>query len=238
MLGSLITIFISINIWLALFKDNISVRGVNISDMINFVVINAVISSLSWASIGRFIAEKVKDGSIIIDFIRPVNFKYYVFTEQIGQNCYHFVFGTILPCLIISNIYGFSLPHSPLLLLYFLCAFIFGIFLNFQIEYVLGLLAFWFKTSFYVDWFLGGFKTLFAGSFVPLWFYPKFLYDVSLIMPFRFVSFEPISLYLGKIPVGGEIRIITMQAVWLIMLLVLEKIMWQSIQEKVIIHGG
>jgi ABC-2 type transport system permease protein len=238
MFGALVSIFISINIWLALYKDNISVKGIYLSDMINFTIINALILSISSANIGRFIAEKVKDGSIIVDFIRPVNFKCYVFAEQIGQNCYHFIFGTIVPCMVISIIYGFNLPKSPILFSYFICAFVFGIFLNFQIEYVLGLLAFWFKTSFYIDWFLGAFKTLFAGSFVPLWFYPELLYKISLFMPFRFVSFEPISLYLGKIPQGSETNIILVQTVWLMLLIVLEKIMWIRIQKKVVIHGG
>lgn len=238
MFGSLVGIFISVSIWMALFKSDTSVKGIYLKDMINFVIINAFISSVSSARIGWFIAEKVKDGSIIVDFIRPVNFKYYVFADQIGNNCYHFVFATLLPCTVIALLYGISLPKNAILMLYFILALFLGILLNFYIEYVLGSLAFWFKTSFYVDWLLGAFKTLFAGSFVPLWFYPDFLYNLSMIMPFRFVSFEPIALYLGKIPAGGEMRIILTQVIWLIFFVAVEKLMWARIQTKIIIHGG
>lgn len=238
MFASFVAIFISINIWQALFRSNAVVNGVTLPDMVTYVIISAFLTAFSSANIGTFIANKVKDGSIIIDFIRPVNFKRYVFSEQIGQNAYSLLFGVALPCVVMALVYGFRFPENPVILVYFIAALLLGAWLNYQIEYVLGLLSFWFKTSFYVDWFLNAFHILFAGTVVPLWFYPDALYKISAVMPFRFVTFEPISLYLGRLAPGTEWQVPAFQICWILGLVLLEKIMWSRIQRKIEIYGG
>lgn len=238
MFGALVGVFISINIWLALYGDTGAVNGISLPDMIDYVILNALIISLSSCSIGTFIANKVKDGSIIVDFIRPVNFKYYVFSEQIGSNLYQFVFSSIVPVAAVALVYGFRLPSDPLLLVCAIVAMLLGIALNFQIEYLMGLLSFWFKTSFYVDWILRACWTLFAGAAVPLWFYPDFLYRLSSYLPFRFISFEPIALFLGKVAPGREWGVLAFQTVWIAALVLIERFMWSRIQRRIVIHGG
>jgi ABC-2 type transport system permease protein len=237
-ISTLINLSVQISVWEALIKGRESVNGITFSDMVNFVVINMIALSLSNTDIGSRLAEKISNGSIVIDFIRPVSLKVYLFSEELGSNVFRTIFSTIPACIMAVIVWKFKLPTNILNLLFFTVSIILGIALNYYINYVLGLLAFWFKTSFYVDWILGAFFTLFSGTFVPLWFYPKVLYDISKILPLRFVTFEPIQIYLGKLSYTESLKTILIQLFWFTALVLLERFTWSKAQTTITVQGG
>ena len=187
---------------------------------------------------GLRMAEKVQDGFIAVDLIRPVNFKFYLFAEDLGDNCFRLVFSALPACIFVAIFFGFTLPDQAATFILFLISLVNGLILIYYINYLLGLLAFWFKTSFYVDWLLGAFITLFAGSIVPLWFYPDLLYRISKFLPFRLVMFDPLAIYLEKISYSDSLKVILTQIAWIFALMVLEKYVWKKAQAQITIHGG
>lgn len=79
---------------------------------------------------------------------------------------------------------------------------------------------------------------LFAGTVVPLWFYPTVLYNIAMVLPFRFISYEPVSIFIGRTSLGDGWLVIVMQIVWLAIFIALEAYIWNRVQRKVIIQGG
>jgi len=79
---------------------------------------------------------------------------------------------------------------------------------------------------------------IFSGSTVPLWFYPDWLNIVGLFLPFRLMAFEPIRIFMGHADLSGAIEIIAHQALWIVGLYVLERLVWREIQNNVFIQGG
>lgn len=237
-LTSVFQLFIQISIWSALYGESGSVDGISLIDMMNFIIITTVMDSLVRSRIAERLATKIQDGSIGGDFLKPIVLKHYLMMEQIGENIFYTLFTTLPVCLVASMFLGFRLPDNLVTIGLFLVSSVLGIILILYINYILGLLAFWFKTSFYVRWFLGAFFLLFGGNMVPLWFYPEFLYKISMILPFRLVSFEPIQIYLGKVSGQEGLNIILLQGVWLIGLFFMEKMIWYKAQEVVTVQGG
>lgn len=237
-LTSVFQLFIQISIWSALYGKSGSVDGISLVDMINFIIITTVMDSLVRSRIADRLAMKIQDGSIGGDFLKPITLKYYLMMEQVGENVFYTLFTTLPVCLVASIFLGFRLPDSIVTIGLFFISSVLGIILILYINYILGLLAFWFKTSFYVRWFLSAFFLVFGGNMVPLWFYPDLLYRISLILPFRLVSFEPIQIYLGKLSTQEAINIILLQGVWLLGLFMMEKIIWNKAQEIVTVQGG
>jgi ABC-2 type transport system permease protein len=236
-LSAIFAIFVQISIWFALLKDRGSIDGVSFQDMVIFVVINMVVMTLTSSDIGEHFAQKVQDGSICLDLIRPINLKYFMLAEQLGANCYHLVFRSLPVCLIAAILLQMKIPGFISSLL-FLISMINGLILIYLINYLAGMLAIWFKTSMFMDWFLHAFFSLFAGTVVPLWFYPDFLRKISGFLPFHLVSFEPISIFLGKLDLSSSVRVIMMQIIWIVLCILLERFMWARAQKKIIVHGG
>ena len=58
-------------------------------------------------------------------------------------------------------------------------------------------------------------------------------------MPFEYISYVPMLIYLGKLNAGGVARAIGMQIVWIAVLLAIGDGLWRwSSQRKVTIQGG
>lgn len=237
LLGSLITLLIQINVWYALLGER-SVKGITFDDMINFVIINMIVRSLTYSSIANRLAEKIQNGLIAIDFIRPINLKYYLISEEIGRNCFNAIFNSIPVCMVAIVFFKFQLPVSTMGLILFIISILNGMSLILFLNYVLGLLCFWFKTAFSINWFLNACTALFSGFVVPLWFYPEWLLNISKVLPFRLISFEPISIYLGKLSVAESVKVIIIQYIWIIILLILEKVIWKKAQRIITVQGG
>lgn len=206
--------------------------------MVAFVLINTVVLSMTRSNIGNKLAQRFEDGTIATDFIRPVSLKYYLISEQMGENLYSTLFHIIPVCVIGVLFLQFQLPGEPWQLTMFVITLLLGMWLVYQIHYLVGLLVFWLKTSMYTNWMLNALMELFAGSVVPLWFYPDMLYKLAMLLPFRFISFEPIAIYLGKTSFAASLQVLAMQAAWIAGLLLLEKTVWRQVQKKVIIQGG
>ena len=115
---------------------------------------------------------------------------------------------------------------------------ILGITLQYLFSYVIGLLSFWVKTSSFVTWFMGAFTSLFGGSIIPLWFYPDFLRGIARHLPFRYISFEPVAIYLGQTDTNQFLPTICMQLVWIILIYILGRVLWSRAEKLVIVQGG
>ena len=78
--------------------------------------------------------------------------------------------------------------------------------------------------------------TLFGASAIPLWFYPDWLAKVSLFLPFRYISYEPILIFLGESE--SPLTAIILQLAWLAVLFLIEKLVWRRAERKLIVQGG
>jgi len=237
-IGSLITLFIQISLWYALMGNGGSIGGISFQDMFNYLIINTVVLALVYSNAGNELAKKVQDGSIAIDLIRPTSLKYFLLSQDLGNNLFVVVFSVLPVCLVSIAIFGFRLPSDIIRICLFLLSLVNGIIIIFLINYIFGLLAFWLKSTWYISWYTGALFKLFGGTFVPIWFYPRFLQNISEALPFRLVTFEPISIFTGKLSLASSAYVILYQLIWIVILNITEKLVWNRAQSKISIQGG
>lgn len=237
-IGNFLWIFIQVSVWQALFEHNATVEGISLTDMISFVILNLFITSLSRTNLGVRLGERINSGQIVNDFIKPINIKYFLFSEDFGGKLFNLIFTVIPTVTIASYFWGFSLPVLNINLILFLITVINGLIISYNLSFIFGLFAFWLKDSWYVDWYLRALTKLFGGTLVPLWFYPDLLYKISKVLPLRLIVFEPINIYLDKISYQQAVDVIYQQLIWIVVLLVIEKLVWKLAQKKITIFGG
>lgn len=236
--GAAVSIIVQISIWQALYNGKKTVNGVSLSDMMTYVIINLFLSAVTYSSIANRLAGKVRSGEIGIDFVKPVNLKYYLMAEDFGNALYRMIFTFLPTCIVSTFIVRFKLQPDLGHAFLFIISTLLGIVLMYYIHYILGLLSFWFKNSLYTNFLLSACFTLFGGSVVPLWFYPDALRAAAEAMPFRYVTFEPISIYLGKVNYKSALLILVMQLFWIILFMFVEKCIWNNAQKVVTVQGG
>ena len=237
-IAKLALLFVMVSIWESLYKTRSSMSGISLSDMISFVIINMLLSSITRSNIANKIAQKVEDGSICVELTKPVSFQLLMFSEDMGDNLFEILFSTLPICLFALFFYGFKPPANIYDFAFFLLGLFNGIILVFLINYSMGLITFWVKKTSFVEWFFEAFFKLFSGSVIPLWFYPDLLKEISSVLPFRFITFEPIAIYVGKMSVIDSVKVIIMQLSWIGIMLIINSLVWSRVQKKLVVHGG
>ena len=230
--------FIQICVWTALYNGRNLVNGVSLSDMISYVMVSSFVSSLSYSGIALKIANQVKDGTIGNELCRPINYKDMIMYHEIGANLFHSICIRLPVVLLFGFLIKVVIPASGLNFLLFFISVIFGITIVYGLNFIYGMLAFWLKTSEYVNFISRALMTLFAGRFVPIWFYPEFLKKIGQVLPFRFITFEPMQIYLGKVDSHQTLVILLSQVIWIAALTIIQQIMWKAVQKHLVIQGG
>jgi ABC-type uncharacterized transport system, permease component len=231
-------LFISVSIWTSLFASRGVVDGVGLKDMVAFLVINLLLRNITRSRSSYIIGDKINSGEIITDLLKPISFNFYMFASQIGKNLYSTAFSTLPVCILAMIFYDFTLPDNLNNIILFIITAILGVILMYYIDYVSGLLSFWLKNGLYMDFFTGALFEIFSGATIPLWFYPGGLRSISNVLPFRLITFEPVSIYLGKVTALESLNIICAQLVWVMIFILLERFIWSKATKVVTIHGG
>ncbi len=79
---------------------------------------------------------------------------------------------------------------------------------------------------------------LFSGLLLPMTFFPHAIQKVLALMPFEYISYVPMLIYLGKLNAGGVARALGIQMLWIAILLAIGDGLWRWSSRKVIIQGG
>lgn len=237
-IGNVLNIFVNICIWQALYANKATVHGVTFADMITYVLLSLLLLMISSSSINMKIHYQIRDGSVANNLIRPISFKYINVFEDLGENLFGSLFAYLPAMILFGFIYGIKLPPRFDLFILFVVSSILGIFIAYSISFIYGLLTFWFQDATYMNFLSRALMTLFSGCFIPLWFYPDFLFKISMALPFHLITFEPLAIYLGKTDFYGGLLTISLQLVWIIVLWVVRKWMWNGVQKHIVVQGG
>jgi ABC-2 type transport system permease protein len=182
--------------------------------------------------------EKVNNGDIAIDFIRPINIKLYWFAEQVSEHICIALFSCV-PVLIVSSVlWGIIIPGSILQMIQFSFSLLFAVILTYYIEYTAGVCIFWTKSQTYTRQIVSGLRSIFSGASIPLWFYPDWLFRICKALPFRMMSYEPIQIYLGRLGVRESWNVLMLQLLWILVFYGLERLVWSILKTEVVINGG
>lgn len=232
-LGFLIQEFL----WQALLGTGIR-SDTSFPDMLLYVLINQFMLQLTRTNVAGMIENAMIDGTISMELLRPVSYKGYMLSQTLGKNIYRSLTASV-PILILSLFFLSKavLPdvvHIPM----FILSALLGIAIQFEVLYLAGLLAFWLQRCWFISFYLKGLRSIFGGTAVPIWFYPEFLKTLSYWLPFRYMTFEPINIFLGKTSVEQAWMPLLAAALWLTGLSMADRLVWQAATKKLIVNGG
>lgn len=238
-LGNILALIVQYYIWKALLLKEITMNNMRdgMQYMINYIVLSAVIKSLTESGIISELNEKIRSGNILMDLIKPFDFMMFMFCSKIAKSTYKFFFLSLPLLLFGVFVFGLSSPS-----LYVVCwgviVVIDGIIIMFLMEYILGLLSFWFQQTWILERFLNDFIKLFSGAIIPIWLFPKSIQTISQYLPFRYIYYEPITVFTSMVGVNSIVRLLIFQVLWMIILWMISKILWIKAVKKITICGG
>lgn len=231
---------LKISIWQALYssRGGMSLAGIDLNEMIAYNMIISFSGKFVACRVMLDINDMVQKGDIAQRLLLPLGFRRHMFFTTLSSNLFWTLYSAIPPTLLAVAIYGMKFNLNTINIPFYLVSLVLAMFISFLLNFLLGLIVFWFNNAFFLDWMAGAFFSLFSGTFVPMWFFPNWLNLLSKLLPFRYIVYEPTAILLGRNTYDGNMQVLAMQVLWIGVLLLLGEIVWRKAKKRVFLQGG
>lgn len=237
MAGLLVSVYLLRVVWVAVYGHRQAMAGVSLPEQIAYSSIVTVQAWLITPSALYDVAQRVREGAVGMDLLRPIGFLQQVVIGQAGSTlaALPFMFVLVPAALLIGRALP---PVSALAAAQYVLALFIGWVIMSLLGAVVGMLAFWtleVSGTFTVYQMVSSFL---AGSLVPLWFMPSWLHTIAAALPFEASSYVPLALYLGRTHGTAAWLLLAEQAGWAIAAWFVLKLVWSRALRRVVIQGG
>ncbi len=210
----------------------------NIDYMSGYVLISSIIGVFIAFDMNYIpiIESKVRMGTISDELTKPISFLAFNFFEYLGKCLFKFLFNAIPLCLFFI-IYNVKIAINYSFIGYFLLALTFSIFIFFLINVICGMLSFWFVSIGNLHIIIDSSITLFSGAIIPLWLVPTNMQFFFEVLPFKYLFYYPITIFLGLLDRNQIYDVYLRQLLWAVLLFIIARIIYYFGIKKVQIFG-
>jgi ABC-2 type transport system permease protein len=237
--NGLLYVFIFTSLWSAIYSGlaNSSDTPFTRAGIITYAVF-AMICRISMTMEDTEISARIRSGDIAMDMTKPVNFFIMNLSQTVGVTMFHW-FTRVTPILL-ACFFAFDLEISlePVRMAASACAWVMGYFVFFLLNFAFALLAFWFVETFSFQLTKYALINLFSGAIIPVDFFPSGLRPFMEMLPFQYIFYTPTAVFTGHLAWPETVRLMSLQAVWIVILGLACNIMWRSAQRKLVVQGG
>lgn len=236
-IGSLVLrVYLLRSLWTALYTQNAAPLNLPLHSMITYATVALLMSLILEVDGTRLIREKVREGTIATDLMKPISVPLYFFSDGFGQTMLHAVL--VLPSLAFALLLVHIDVPPPATFAVFALSMLIGYALNFFLNFVMNSIAFWALETFAMQMIVRWASDLLSGQIIPLQFFPGVFGALVFALPFAAIYSTPLLIYVGVIPPSAWAASLLVQLAWLAFFGMLSTIIWRAASRRLIVQGG
>lgn len=236
-LSGMILLFIQSEVWYALFKQGKQVEA-TLGEAITYMILSSILLKRIQLYPGHALSKSISNGEIALELNKPISLILFYTAQEAGKAFFRFVV-TAIPMFVFSlSFFAFLPPINFTYFVLFLITSVLGLVILVLFDCILGYSSFWVMNNWYIPRIESALFIFFGGTTVPLWFYPQWILNICNVLPFRYITYDVINIYLGRITVSGVLKVIFIQIFWILLLWIFERMIWMKATKKIIIQGG
>ena len=236
-IGSLVLrVYLLRSLWTALYSQNIAPSRIPLHAMITYATVALLMSLVLEVDGTRLIRDKVREGTIATDLMKPISQPLYWFSDGIGQTIFHAL--TIVPSLAFALLLVHIDVPSPGVFVAFALSFVLGYLVNFFLNFLMNVIAFWTLEAFAMQMMVRWASDFLSGQILPLEFFPGILGAIVMGLPFASIYSTPLRIYIGELPPSSWLPAIAVQIGWIVLFALLAAIAWRFAEKRIIVQGG
>ena len=236
--SKIIYLYLQFSIWTALFSSHSQINPlINREDTLKYIIAATIISAFIECNTIEWINAQIQTGNIIMELIRPIDFRKMIFSRHLGDSIVKIVFYCV-PLSVLANV----VIRRPLLcreqILYGLLSIILAYGIQFLYSLIIGLLAFWLIVTWPLNMLLGAVYKLLSGVWIPVTMFPDILHKINSFLPFRAIYAIPVTIMTSRMNTQNIWKDIRTQLMWILFLFIITEIIWIIGKRKLIVQGG
>lgn len=242
LMGNLVYLILVYYLWKAIYASSGTdrVNGMTFTDTMIYLILATAIFNFLEMFIVWDMSRKIQSGEIVLDLLKPMGFRKYMFWSTSGALVISF-FLTFVPTFIVVQLITKGSIHMGLNVVYFLISAVMALVINFNIDMLVATICLYTESTWGINIVKETIVLLLSGATIPLAFFPKGLKAAVDFMPFRAVYDVPLTILLekdGSSELEGLLGMLGFQLVWCIMLSIAGICFWNHSVKKITVNGG
>jgi ABC-2 type transport system permease protein len=227
-LSSLIIVFLWIAIYRSAARDVIG--GYSLAEMVSYLLGGGLINSFILTTAeNRETSQSIQDGTLSGLLVQPMSPYAIWFVRDLGTKAFFFLLGLTGYAVVFFFLRQYLLLSASLgHFLFFFVSMVLAALLHFFLFEALSLLAFWVENTYGIRFTMRVIMEVVGGAIIPLSFFPQVLQKFFLLLPFPYLIYLPMRIYLGKIALNDVLLQFLKETVWIIGLALLNLIIWKK----------
>lgn len=216
-------------LWLVVLPSGKTLLGYSQSLMLTYILGTSILDAVVLSSRTYAVGEEINSGNLMNFLLRPVNYFLYWFSKDLGDKAMNICFSLVELTLIFVILRPpFFIQTNPFYILFFFLSVILSLFIYFFINFLLGLIGFWSPEVWAPRFIFVTILGFFAGSLFPLDILPKTIYNILSFLPFTYLLYFPLKIYLGQLNVSQILSGLSISIFWAFAIYLIVKIIWQK----------
>lgn len=223
-----VSILISFFLWKTIFTSNNQVFGYRESQMLTYIILITFLNGMVLSTQTFRVAEEINQGTLSKFLIRPLSYFGYVLSRDVSDkiiNTFFSVFEMTLLILVLQP--PIFVQTSSFWLGLFIPTVIFSALLFFEIGMLLSIIGFWSRETWAPRFIFFILVTFLAGTYFPLDILPPPIYEFLQLLPFTYLIFFPLKIYLGMKGTFLLVKGFIVMFLWILGLAVILKYLWR-----------
>ena len=214
-------------LWLAILPEGFSLFGYDQRIIITYILVGAVLSSIVASARSYAIGDEINRGDLSNFLMRPINYFLFWAARDLGDKAINITFSLIELAILLVLLRPPLLIQQDLLYLFlFIFSICIAVILEFFFNFLLGFIGFWSPEVWGPRFLFSIVIGFFSGGLFPLDMLPSPIYTFFQVLPFTYVLFFPLKIYLGQLSIPDVLFGFCVASLWAAILYVLVKFFW------------
>lgn len=231
LIGSIIFYVALTLLWIAIYQNQDIIGDYTKPEMITYILGSAIISGyIFYTAIGDYTDFWIRKGILSMWLIRPFSILFYWFVDDFARRIFSFLINFIALAMITGIFFTRFLViqnNFNIIALVIFVVFLAGL-INYLIFNAIALFAFWMDQTWGIRFVFRVIITIAAGTVIPLSFLTGPLGQLFNWLPFKYMSYIPMQIYLGKIATERIWIVILIELTWIFVLWLAVKFVWKT----------
>lgn len=232
----LLRVYLFRSLWTALYAQNAAPPDIPLHAMITYATVALLMSLILEIDGTRAISERIREGTIATDLMKPISLPLYFFSDGFGQTVLHALL--IVPSVLLALLLVHIDVPPPATLAVFAVSFALGYLVNFFLNFLMNVVAFWTLETHALQLIVRWASDLLGGQILPLSFFPGSLGTIVGALPFASVYWTPLRIYIGQVAPAEIPGLLAVQMGWLVLFAGVSAVVWRLAERRVVVQGG
>jgi ABC-2 type transport system permease protein len=230
-LSVILSSLIVVLVWIAIYKSSGMevIGGYSIQEMVTYLLGGGLINSFILTTAENpETSQSIQEGTFSTMLIKPFSPYWVWFARDLGSKSFFFVLGLVGFLGVFFFFRDYLLLPCPGNLGLFLFSLMLTALLQFLIFECLSLLSFWLENTYGIRFTMRVIMEVIGGAIIPLSFFPTILQKIFFLLPFHFLIYLPMKIYLGKIDANIVPLELLKEVGWIAGLAILNSVVWKK----------